>query len=816
MTAKSALSEIIKTLPPHLSERVRVIQDGPISADGDFVLYWMHHAVRSHENPALDTALSVAAQIDVPVLVYQGLAGRHPFNSDRHHTFIMEGAREAQQQLQERRIAHVFYLGRKPTQPAPLRELARRAALTITEDFPASPFPQWTQMLAGRVDTGVCAVDCACVIPMQWIKRPFARAYAYRNYTQKEYERRLRQSWKDVIPAADMFGGDCGFDTINLANVDIAELCAQCEIDHSIPPVMHTPGGSSAGYARWEKFKHEGLKGYARLRNDAAVIFPRGVSRLSAYLHHGHVSAFRIAREAAQDGSNGAVKFLDELLIWRELAHNFCFYHSNPETLDMLPQWARQTLKQHQDDFRKIVYSWERLYRGQTGDALWDAAQKSLLIHGELHNNVRMTWGKAFLNWTPDPQSALDLMIDLNHRLALDGNDASSYGGVLWCLGLFDRPFKPERPVIGALRPRSTKDHARRLDMAAYTAKIKGPAAGKPSKIAVIGAGISGLFAARTLMDHGHQVQVFEKADRPGGRTSAISSSGFAFDSGAQYFTVRDDRLVRYVRSWHMDGIVEPWKGKVMVARAGRLLSEKQSTERWVGVPAMESISTHLALGIDISFSESIGSTRINEGQWQLIDAQQQLHGPYDAVIVSAPPPQANGLIKSSPTLRAHASAIEMRPCLAVMAAFDQPLDVPFDAVFIHDQPVRWAARNNSKPKRSAAECWVFHAGARWSEAHADMDDKLRLPALINAFFKSVGRRRIDPIYQHTRYWHSAAAANPLNVGCLWDAQLRIGMCGDWCQMSRVEGAALSGMAMAGRILSLNTAAARVFTDGSR
>jgi hypothetical protein len=90
-------------------------------------------------------------------------------------------------------------------------------------------------------------------------------------------------------------------------------------------------------------------------------------------------------------------------------------------------------------------------------------------------------------------------------------NDANSYGGLLWCLGLFDRPFKPERPVIGTLLPQSTKDYAKRLNMAAYAGKIKGPASLEPLKIAVIGAGISGLFAARTLMDRGHKVYVFKK-----------------------------------------------------------------------------------------------------------------------------------------------------------------------------------------------------------------------------------------------------------------------------------------------------------------
>ncbi|MGD8990516.1 MAG: FAD-dependent oxidoreductase [Desulfobacterales bacterium] len=799
----------VKMLPPHLSERIRLIKDAPMRSDAEFVLYWMHHAVRCHENPALDAALSVAALLKLPILVYQGLGGRHPYNSDRHHTFIMEGAREVQQQLQERQIMHAFYLGRKATQASPLTALARRAALVITEEFPAPPFPLWTRALASRVSTALWAVDCTCIIPMQCIEHAFARAYAFRNHTQKEYDRRLKHEWEDVTGVADLFRGDCGFDAIELTNADIADLCAQCEIDHTIAPVVHTPGGSSAGYARWDKFKRRGLKGYARMRNDATVLFPEGVSRLSAYLHHGHVSPFRIARDAAQDGSKGALKFLDELLVWRELAHNFCFYHPNPETLDVLPQWALQTLKQHREDVRKTVYSWERLYRGRTGDALWDAAQKSLLVHGELHNNVRMTWGKAFINWSHDPQNALDLMIDLNHRLALDGNDANSYGGLLWCLGLFDRPFKPEKPVIGALRPRSTKDHVRRLDMAAYAAKIKGPATGKPLKIAVIGAGISGLFAARILMDHGHQVQVIEKNGKPGGRTATIGDSHFAFDTGAQYFTVRDQRLARFVRSWQMDAIVAPWKGKIGVAKQGRLCAEKKMIERWVGIPGMEAIAAHLSEGIDTFYNTAIIALQQNGDQWQLTDNQQNIQGSYDAVIVAAPPPQANSLAKPSVRLSAAIFDVQMHPCLAVMVGFNEPLAVPFDAVFVSGSPVRWAARNNSKPQRKAGESWTLHASDRWSEANADKDDEQRIPLLVDAFFKSIGYGPIKPIYQRARYWKSAATSNPLDVGCLWDVRLKIGLCGDWCQMSRLEGAALSGMAMAGRILSLNTVAPR-------
>ena len=804
MASASIQSIDVNMLPHHLFERVRVIQNAPMATDGEFVLYWMHHAVRSHENPALDTALYAAALTKLPLLVYQGLGGRHPFNSDRHHTFIMEGAREVQQQLQDRGISYAFYLGRRPNKPSPLKSLARRATLVITEDYPAPPFPQWSRQLAERVDTAVWTIDCACIIPMRMIERAFDRAYVFRNHTQKEFERRLAKVWDDLVTVVEPFEGSYGFDAIDLANADIAELCAQCEIDHTIPPVAHTPGGATAGYARWEKFKRHGLKSYGRLRNDAAVVFPKGVSRISAYLHHGHVSPFRIAADAIRDGSAGAVKFLDEMLIWRELAHHFCFYRNDLASLDTIPQWARQTLMDHQDDPREAVYSWERLCRGQTGDALWDAAQKSLLVHGELHNNVRMTWGKAFLNWTRHPQDALDLMIDLNHRLALDGNDPNSYGGLLWCLGLFDRPFKPERAVIGRLRPRSTKDHAKRLDIAAYSAKVKGPVFGKPLKIAVIGGGLSGLFAARTLSDHGHQVQVFEKMDRPGGRIATQIDSTVAFDTGAQYFTARDERFRRYVQSWQIDGIVQPWKCKVQVIKSGRLSDEKRFTERWVGVPAMDAIPAHLAAAVKIELNINVISVKKNMDRWQLIDQHHNVYEPYDAVIVSAPPPRATAFLKSSPAMLNHLSKVKMQPCLAVMAAFEKSLDLQFDAAFIHQSPVRWAARNNSKPRRAGVECWVFHANAEWSQAtYNGKDDKTAVKSLLVSFFESIGRTFIEPIYQSTRYWRSAMAVNPLNAGCLWDTEVNIGLCGDWCQMSRVEGAALSGMAMAGRILGV-------------
>jgi len=182
-------------------------------------------------------------------------------------------------------------------------------------------------------------------------------------------------------------------------------------------------GGSAAGYARWQHFKLDGLKAYAKRRNDP---LRDGTSRLSPYLHYGMVSPMRIAREAAASETAGAEKFLDELLVWRELAYNFCFFNHDLDSLAAVPDWARETLAEHESDLRPSSYSWETLARGKTGDRLWDAAQRSLLMQGELHNNVRMTWGKALLDWTPNAAAALSMMLDLNHRYALDGRDPAS------------------------------------------------------------------------------------------------------------------------------------------------------------------------------------------------------------------------------------------------------------------------------------------------------------------------------------------------------------------------------------------------------
>jgi photolyase PhrII len=797
-------------LPEHLAERTRPLGDRPPEPAGAFVLYWMHNALRAHENPALDVALWLSGRLGLPLLVYQGLSERYDYASDRHHAFILQGARDAHAGLAGRGIAAAFHLERPGSRGPHLRTLARRAAVVVTEDLPTQPITGWLGRLAAGCAAPLYAVDTACVVPMRLVGKAHDRAFAFRDATRGLLEKRLTRAWPEVEnPARPYFPTDLPFVPVDLATADLAELIRACEIDHAVGPVGHTVGGSAAGYARWEAFKERKLRRYADDRNDA---LRDGVSRMSPYLHYGMVSPMRIAREAAGVGGPGAEKYLDELLVWRELAYAFCFYRKDHESTAALPAWAVRTLAGRAADPRPALFDWETLARGKTGDPLWDAAQRSYLMRGELHNNVRMTWGKAFLHWTPDAETALRRMIDLNHRYALDGRDPASYGGLLWCLGQFDRPFPPPRPILGTVRPRPTEEHAARLDPEKYLAKVTRPARLPAPRVAVVGAGLSGLIAARTLQDHGLAAAVFEKSDGPGGRAATRrAEAGLTFDHGAQYFTARDPHFSRYVAAWAEQGVVAEWAGRIVEVEGSAARPKADQPRRYVGVPGMSAVARHLAADVPVRFDTKIVRLARAAGGWELGDAAGQTHGPFDYLVVALPSPQAAWLLGDN-AFAAEAKAVPMTPCWAVMAAFGRRVEAPWDGAFVHGSPLAWAARNSSKPGRPAApDCWVLHAGPDWSAAHLDLAPDAVAAALLAEFGTVTAAPAPPTVYLEARRWLFSATASSvpcstqgttsLDRMALFDRAGGLAVCGDWLAGGRVEGAFRSGVAAAGCLL---------------
>lgn len=808
-----AQDKLLESLPEHLLERTRIQNENSVSEprrDRPFVLYWMRAAIRSDENPALDVAKLIADQQDVPLLTYQAISEHYQFASDRHHTFMLQGARDLQKQFSATDISYAFHLATRNDRRRHLVDLANRAAVVVTEDMPVDPPRRFLAALTNATETPVISVDSACVAPMLLVKKAHTRAFKFRNATKQIYADRLTRKWPAVevkVKPLDLAG--LPFEPVDLQTADIAELVSRCDIDHAVGPVVDTIGGSTAGYQRWHEFKSKRLARYANHRNNPLL---DGASRLSAYLHYGMVSPFRIARESAAINHAGAEKFLDELLIWRELAYAFCFHRDDHNQWSAIPDWARETLDRHANDCRPEIYSDEQLARAQTNDEFWNAAQKSLLVNGELHNNVRMTWGKAILNWKQSPQSAFRTIIDLNHRYALDGRDPASYGGILWCLGQFDRPFEPEENIIGTVRPRPTSNHASRLDTNAYSAKVA-TRRFEATRVAVVGAGISGLFAARMLQDHGVDVTVFEKSRGVGGRMSTRQigerGAGTTFDHGAQYFTARDPRFTRYVMSWIEQGVVAKWPDrnngddqKIVVLKDGSIQSESNTDDRFVAVPGMNAVCKHLGVGVSLQIETRVSRIDSIGNAVELFDESNQSLGCFERVIVSTPADQAANLLMSFPVLASKISQIKMNPCWAVMAAFASPITDQWSGAFLHNSFLSWAARNSSKPGRNQlTEHLVIHATPQWTIEHWEHDRADVAQMMLQEFWKVSGVAKLAHTHLNSHRWKFAIPVEPSNAHFFADESARVVACGDWASGSRVEGAFLSGMSAAGCIL---------------
>ena len=322
-------------------------------------------------------------------------------------------------------------------------------------------------------------------------------------------------------------------------------------------------------------------------------------------------------------------------------------------------------------------------------------------------------------------------------------------------------------------------------------------------RVAVIGAGISGLTCARTLTDHGVAVTVFEKSRGVGGRMATRRmEDGLAFDHGAQYFTVSDESFGRHVRSWQDAGLVESWEGRIRVLRDGRVDPCKTEMKRFVGTPGMNAVCKHLAAKIVVQLRHEIASLRSDGESWRLIDKTGKALGTFDIVIVSAPGPQSARLLEPVPAIARAAGQVSMQPCWAVMAVFGTPLPAAFDGAFVHDSSLSWVARNSSKPARShSRDCWVLHGSPIWSQEHLEETPEEVKLHLLEEFWKVAGLQPIPPRSIATHRWRYALPLEPLEHRCLFDAASGLGACGDWCSGPRVEGAFLSGKAAAGSVL---------------
>ncbi|MCB9732083.1 MAG: deoxyribodipyrimidine photolyase [Deltaproteobacteria bacterium] len=472
--------------------RVTAGNDAPLRADADHVVYWMIAARRTRWSFGLQHAISQAQGLGLPLIVLEPLRVGYRHASARLHAFVVDGMADQAARFDGTPVAYHPYL--EPEDGADkglLAALAERAALVVTDEFPCFFLPRMVRAAASKLPCRLELVDGNGLMPLRASDRWFPTAYAFRRHLQKELPRHL-----DAFPLADPLSAARGLpkatvpadvakrwpavDARALAERDRA-LVTALPIDQDVG-VAELVGGEGAGREAMTAFVKAKLRRYSEDRNE-----PDGdaTSGLSPYLHFGQVSAHEVARavmdaegwhesklssdpKGARAGwwgmSEPAEAFLDQLVTWRELGYGFC--HHRPDDYDTyasLPDWARETLGEHATDERPWLYDLDALEGGDTHDELWNAAQNQLRATGTMHNYLRMLWGKKILHWTKSPEVALDIMITLNDRYALDGRDPNSYSGMLWCLGRFDRPWGPEREVFGKIRYMTSDNTARKL-----------------------------------------------------------------------------------------------------------------------------------------------------------------------------------------------------------------------------------------------------------------------------------------------------------------------------------------------------------------
>ena len=480
--------------------RISVINHAPPHPEGRIVLYWMVGARRTHDNPALTRAVSYARELRRPLVVLEPLQADYRWASDRLHQFVIDGMLDNASRLGGTPIHYYPYV-----EPAPraarglLATLASEAAVVVTDRSPVFFLPRILAAAAAHVPGRLEAVDGNGVLPLDAALRVFPTAYGFRRFLQRtlpsvadSLRRDPREDLQDLPPLqeADKQWLQTVQDRWPALVPDAAGAAALVRglpIDHAVRPGVQQ-GGPTAAQATLNRFLHDGLSRYATDRNQPDLDL---TSNLSPYLHFGHIAATDVCRQvlsyAGWSGEMAATvhghregwwgldvnmeAFLDELLTWRELGLNAAAHLPGYDRYETLPAWARDTLAAHRADPRPSVYDLATLDAAATHDPLWNAAQRQLVTEGRLHNMLRMLWGKKILEWSPTPEAALDAMVHLNNRYAVDGRDPNSCSGIFWVLGRYDRAWGPERSIFGTIRYMSSANTARKVRVKQYLAR---------------------------------------------------------------------------------------------------------------------------------------------------------------------------------------------------------------------------------------------------------------------------------------------------------------------------------------------------------
>jgi deoxyribodipyrimidine photo-lyase len=457
--------------------RVTVRRKGALEPGGGrCVVYWMQRAQRALDNPALDVAVNAANLLKQPIVIFFAPVPFYPHANLRHYTFLAQGISDIAERARKRGIG--FVLRRYPDHSLLKFCDEVKASLVIGDENPMREPNHWRDVAAKKLSLPLWTVDADVVVPSKLLDKEQYAARIIRPRLQRRQEEFLAQpsnakakiEWQQ--PRNLRTFADDGF-------LDLTEDWK--DLDRSLQPVDSFRGGTTEALKLLRQFLSRKLAVYPEHHGKPEL---DGTSRLSPYLHFGHIGPHTVALAVENSDAPRAAKndSLDQLITWRELSINFVHFNRLYDSIESAPDWAHRTLAKHARDNRPVIYWREQLEHAETHDDLWNAAQRQMLHVGWMHNYMRMYWAKKILEWSPSPAVAYQTAVYLNDKYFLDGRDPNGYAGIAWSIaGKFDRPWF-ERPIFGMIRYMSEGAARKKFDADKYITQMTALAGEEPRK----------------------------------------------------------------------------------------------------------------------------------------------------------------------------------------------------------------------------------------------------------------------------------------------------------------------------------------------
>lgn len=437
--------------------RVRLLQEGRESKGP--ILYWMSRDQRAQDNWALIFAKRLADAQQAPLIVAFSLVSDFQFATERHFNFMLKGLMQVEKDLATLNIPFVLLFG-EPQDLLPQYIEVNNVSVLVSDFDPLKIKRIWKKHLAPKLTIPFYEVDAHNIVPALFV----SQKTEFSAYTIRSKIHKLLPEFSDRIPG--LLPHTYAKKKLFRKN-DWEYALNKLPVDRTVKEVAEILPGEKAAHEQLQRFLALTLPHYNEKRNDPCE---DGQSGLSPYLHFGQISAQRVAMEVQVRFSPtpDTEAFLEELIVRRELADNFCYYNTKYDSFEGFHPWAQASLREHEKDEREYVYSLKELESASTHDPLWNAAQMEMMYHGKMHGYMRMYWAKKILEWSKSPSVALKNAIYLNDRYSLDGRDPNGYTGCAWSIGgVHDRAWT-ERPVFGKIRYMNYNGCSRKFNIAKY------------------------------------------------------------------------------------------------------------------------------------------------------------------------------------------------------------------------------------------------------------------------------------------------------------------------------------------------------------